>query len=234
MMTKRALSVAGVVVLCLGVVSRAAAEPVTLTGGSIVFSEPGLFQLGSAAVTGTRGFSWNGSVSSGESRIDPLGQCFPCAPTPDFSVGLQLGTFSIPRSIVTLDGQTYSDLNGLNSVNFLFLELAGATVLPPVSGSAIAIHAPFKVDDRSFFEFEITPGMPSELGRARLRGKGTATVTFLADSSLPVWEFSSARYDFQPTPEPATLLLVGGGAMLLFRLKPRARRSGPEARPLGT
>jgi hypothetical protein len=227
-MAKRALFMAGMVVLYLGVVSRAAAEPVTLTGGSIVFSEPGRFQLGSAAVIGTRGFSWNGSVVSDESRIDPLRQCFPCAPTADFSVGLQLGTFSILRSVVTLDGQTYSDLNGLDSVNFLFLELAGATELPPVSGAAIAIRAPFTVDDQSFFEFEITPGVPSELGRATLQGKGTATVTFLANSSAPVWEFSSARYDFQPTPEPATLLLVGG-AMLLFRLKPRARRSGTEA-----
>ncbi len=66
MITRGALFLAGVVVLCLGAASRAAAEPVTITGGSIVFSESGLFQAGPISLTRTRGFSVNGSVDTGE------------------------------------------------------------------------------------------------------------------------------------------------------------------------
>jgi hypothetical protein len=222
-MTRRALFVAGVAVLCLGAASRAAAEPITITGGSIIFPQPVLFPAGSISITGTRGFSVNGLVDSSEGRVDPPQQCFPCQPTPNFSVGLDLATFAI-GGVATLEGKTYPDINGLNSINQVFLELVGSTELPPVNGQSIAIRAPFTVVFPSLFQFEVVPETETEppvVDRAPLRGRGTATVSFLANPSAPVWEFNSLRYDFQPTPEPATLLLIGGG-LLLFRAQRRA------------
>jgi len=227
MMMRCAPFVAGVAVFWLAIASHAAADPVTITDGSIVFSEPSLFQVGSMSITGTRGFSVNGSVDSGESSVGPLRSCFPCEPTPNFSVDLGLGTFSIFRGVATLDGKTYSDLNGLNSVNTVLLQLVGSTELPPVNAGSIVIRAPFTVAAGSEFQFEVAPesnGQPPVIGIVPLRGRGVATVNFDANSSVPVWEFSSARYDFQPTPEPATLLLVGG-ALLLLRAERRAARA---------
>ena len=223
-MTRRALFVAALAVLCPVVASQVAAEPVTITSGSIVFSEPGLFQAGSISIAGTRGFSLNGLIDSGETSVAPLRQCFPCEPTAAFSVGLQTGTFSFGGSAVaTLDGKTFSDVNGLSSSTNVFLSLAGSTELPPVNGPSIVIRAPFADTPNSLFTFEVVPGtddpaLPPITDTVRLRARGIATVRFVANPTAPVWEFSSLRYGFQPTPEPATLLLVGG-ALLLFRAR---------------
>jgi hypothetical protein len=51
-----------------------------------------------------------------------------------------------------------------------------------------------------------------------------ASVSFFANPSVPVWEFSQMRYGFMPTPEPSTLDLVGGGLAATL-LRARKRRS---------
>jgi hypothetical protein len=222
-MSRRTILVAGVALFCLGAASQAAAEPVTITGGFIVFSEPGLLQVGSISITGTHGFSLTGSADTGEGRVDPLVQCFPCSPTPDFRVGLELIGSAIAGGVATLDGNTYTDLNSSNSVNNVFLQLDGSTVLPPVNGPSITIRAPFTVNSpfKSFFQFQVAPGTPPDppvVGLMPLQGTGIATVNFHQNPNAPVWEFSSVRYDFQTTattPEPATLLLVGGPLLVL-------------------
>ena len=103
-------------------------------------------------------------------------------------------------------------------------------MLPPVNGSSLVIHAPFTVAADSSFTYEVTPGSNTahpELATVPLRGRGTATVSFLANPSAPVWEFDHMRYDFVPTPEPSTLLLLGGGlAATLLRAR-TLRRTSP-------
>jgi hypothetical protein len=54
-MTKCAKFVACVGVLCLGVASRALAEPITVTAGSLVFPTGERFQAGVLSLTGTLG-----------------------------------------------------------------------------------------------------------------------------------------------------------------------------------
>jgi hypothetical protein len=236
-MSRHSLVVAGVALFCLGVASQAAAEPVTVTGGSIVFSEPSL-PIGSMSINGTRGFSVNGSLDTGEGRADPLVQCFPCSPTPDFSVGLEFFGSAILGAVATLDGNTYADFDSPSSANFMFLQLDGSTELPPVNGPSITIRAPFTLHSpsKSFFQFEIAPGTATEppvVGVVPLEGKGIATVNFQKNPNAPVWEFSSARYDFQTTsttPEPATLFLIGGALAVLRGA--RRSRNPPHSNPI--
>lgn len=226
-MTRIAFFVACVSLLCLGE-TQAAAEPVTITGGSIVLSGPSMFQVGPMAIAGTRGFSIEGLVDSGEGSIEPLRQCFPCEPTADFSVGANLGTFAIIGK-ATLDGKTYNDINSFASSNLAHLHLIGTTVLPPVNGSSLVLRAPFTVAADSLFTYEVTTGSSTEppgLATVPLAGRGTATLIFTANRFAPVWEFSQLRYEFVPTPEPATLVLVVGGlAATLFSARTRRRRS---------
>jgi hypothetical protein len=225
-MTRFAGCVAWIGILCLGI-GTAAADPVTITSGSIVLSQPSLFQVGPIEIAGTREFSVAGVVDSGEGSIHPLTQCFPCVPRNNFSVGAALGTSAI-EGTATLDGVTYQPINSFSTSNFVFLRLIGTTVLPPVNGPALVIHAPFTVAPGSLFTYEITPGSyqePPHTATVALAGRGIATVNFLANPTAPVWEFSDMRYDFVPTPEPSTLILVGGGLVAtLFRARAYKRQ----------
>jgi hypothetical protein len=103
------------------------------------------------------------------------------------------------------------------------LEFDGTTTLPEVRAPSIVISKPFVVDERSLFQPPDTwPPVP-------LRGRGVVTLSLHANSVIPVWEFSQLRYDFQtpaPTPEPATLVLVGGGLVGTL-LRFRKRRTAP-------
>lgn len=221
-MTRIAYFVACATVLCCATATQAAADPVTITSGSIVLSEPNQFQAGPITIAGTRGFSINGSVITGDGVIDPLRQCFPCESTTTFSIGADLATFGISGD-VTLDGQTYSDINEMFSNNFVRLRLIGTTVLPPVNGSSLVIRAPFTLaEPASSFTYEITPGS-GELATVALAGQGMATVSFHVNPSTPVWEFSQMRYDFVATPEPSTLILVAGGLAAVLRARTRRR-----------
>ena len=65
-MTRCAVFVACVGAFCLGITPTASAEPITITGGSLVFLTGDTHQSGSISLTGTRGFSLQGFVDSGE------------------------------------------------------------------------------------------------------------------------------------------------------------------------
>jgi hypothetical protein len=207
-------------VLCCAAGKQAAAEPVRITSGSIVLSEPTQFQTGPINIFGTRGFSVHGTTGD-EATIDPLRECFgPCGPTTDFSIGADLATFGIVGN-ATLDGQTYTNINSFDSDTFVRLLLVGTAVLPPVNGSSLVIRAPFTVSGSGFSHADIAGA--GDVITVPITGGGVATVSFHSLPMSPVWKFSSMRYDFMATPEPSTLILVGGGLAAVLRARTRRR-----------
>jgi hypothetical protein len=63
-----------------------------------------------------------------------------------------------------------------------------------------------------------------------LTGRGTAVASFEGFPFEAEQYWDSSRYVFAEVPEPATLLLVGGGLMSAGALRGRSRRSSPNRR----
>ena len=227
-MTKSAVSVACVGLLCLGVATRSAAEPITITGGTMLFSGAGgPSQAGPISLVGTRGFSLDGFVDTGEGRVDPLASCFPCEPSATISVGTLLTGLAVGGR-ATLDGKTYTDIGGfLDTSATVSLRLAGTIRLPEIGPSPVVITGPFTVGMFSFFRPpNPPPAVPEEMP---LRGGGVVTLTLTPETPSATWALTTLRYDFvqAPTPEPGTLILVAGGIVgTALRARHRRERTG--------
>ena len=93
-MTRSAVCVASVAVMCLTVSSEARAEPVRITGGVLDFNGAlgsGVAQAGVLSIVGTRGFSADGLVDSTETRVDPISECVvDCQPGSTIPVGAMI------------------------------------------------------------------------------------------------------------------------------------------------
>jgi hypothetical protein len=212
-MTRYAVLVACVSVLCPGVTADALADPISLTAGSLVFLTGSPVQGGHISLIGTRGFSLEGIVDSGETRIDPPQQCAPCRPSSTMSVGAFLVGSGFVATDVTLDGQLFSNIGSAASEAFASIELFGEVAVPKLGESPIVLTAPFTIHS-SFFQ------PAGGVNSVPIRGGGVATLTMEPGFG---WELSHFRYDFfaTPTPEPATLILVGGGLAIALRARRR-------------
>jgi hypothetical protein len=214
---KSGLFVACAGVLCLAAASDAAAEPIRVTSGSLVFPSGNQFQTGPISITGTRGFSLTGGIDTGESNLGPFRQCSPC----EASSTLELGGPTVSNAgffdaTLTFEGQTFLNV-GFSDTATLLLGLSGTVAVPEVGPSPIVLTAPFAL---VFSSFQPDRGVDS----VPIHGGGIAMVSLAPRFGF--WELQGVRYDFvaTPTPEPATLILIGGGAAAMG-LRTRKRRS---------
>jgi hypothetical protein len=221
-MTRFAVSVASVGAFCLGITLNASAEPITITGGSLVFPTGDFFQAGPISLTGTRGFSIQGFVRTDEASI------------PGLSFGIPPGSSFPPADItssawfdttLTLDGRTFPDVGFFHfpTNTFLQLDLVTPLMAPELQPSPVTVTAPFTFTGSFFADDFVHPRL-----QASFRGSGTVSAIFSAEAG-GFWRSEGVRYEFTPqaTPEPATLTLVTAGLVASAIRSRRRRRRDP-------
>jgi PEP-CTERM motif-containing protein len=209
--------------LPLTAVSRANADPVTITSGFLLTEGWGVVSRPST-VSGTDGFRMTTTlaVGPGSGRIDPLSFCFgetECAPGTRLNVGVYLDAFDggLIDTRLTLNGREY-DVNGVDAS--LLLRPDGLFTVPEFGGAGmVVVTAPFTLT--GFFSDHIL------IQQTQITGRGTASITLThPDRESPGWVGSSVRYDFasaDPVPEPASMLLFGSGLAALAAVRRRRR-----------
>lgn len=196
----------------------ASADPIRITGGSLEMTGP----TGVVALTGTRGFTLSARVSVFDGTFAPWESCrFVPTCVPGASIGLtgQFAGLGVPGT-ATLDGQAFSHLGSLESDDHAVLRLAGSAIAPLFTGDTAILLAPFTFDGTFLTRDELN----------RLTGHGTAALLLRkafgpSEGLVPAWEFVSARYQFDPAPEPATLVTIGTGLAWLGIRRRRTRQS---------
>jgi hypothetical protein len=195
--------------------SIASAESITVQSGSMIVD--GLFFQGvgdrpTLELHGTHGFRLI-AIPEIFSSSGPW-QCRPCdsslnrVQVSNFQGGSDLpGTVEFEGTQFTLLGPEGTTI-GLDF-------LADDVVLPPVRSltQVAVVSEPFELSGFSSLRLPDVGGEP--VPEIPLFGRGRATIELRADQSgFPAWEFQRASYVFgstAPVPEPATILLVGGG-----------------------
>ena len=196
----------------------AGAEPIRITRGSLELSGTSGSQTGTVSLVGaTRGFTLSARVNTSEGVFQPSEQCqqLPaCMPGAPIDLGANWAGLGVV-SKVTLDGLTFTGVGSLTSDDSVAIEFIGSARAPAFGTGAAVLISPFQ------FEGQFGRALG---GGVSLVGHGMATLILTQsfgpnELSPAAWRVTAARYEFSPTPEPATLVLTASGiaAVLLRR-----------------
>jgi hypothetical protein len=206
----KTLTQIGAVALLLVVLAArsASADTVAITAGSLQMDP----LAGPLVLEGDRGFTFSSNVDVIGGIFMPWVQCTGLTCLPGGTVDLS-GFWSgmDVTGTATLDGVSYPNVGAGSSLSSMVVHFSGAAILPVLATSAV-LTAPFAFDGT----FSHPGGIES------LVGGGLATLFLSPDGGFPDrWHLDSARYDFTPTPEPATGVLLIVGIAVIERMRRR-------------
>ena len=215
-------------ILCLfaTLLMMAALTPATATADPLVITS------GTGSVTGLSGgphfnfagLNFSGGAGGEQGSSQPQMACFPCVSGATIGVGGFFGGSSVLGSI-TIDGTLYSIVGGT-------IILSGSPITVPNSTSNLTLTSPFTFSAN----LHVCPfpcGFQPTFTTVDVIGGGIATLNlqvFFLPNGNPIFQFLSVTYNFQApdlqTPEPMSILLLGGGLLgLAAKLRPpRSRR----------
>lgn len=200
----------------------AQAETITLTTGGFVTSDTNVYsvRLDMAGETmAGEGFRLQGGAFPGNFQPPvecSIGQCFPGA-TIDLKAFWSGGDIS---GTVVQGGRTFTSLSSPNLDQGLVLDWTGSLTIP-LDFAGGALSAPFRFSGQ--WTYQDDPFATAY--RFPLTGIGTAILTLSPFVDDPrVFGLDAARYEFAPTPEPASMVLLATGLAGVVAARRRQRR----------
>lgn len=191
------------------------AEPMVVTGGTITITGLSGGPLG--GLTGDNFFI--GIGGSGTGSFSPQ-RCFPCLPGSTMAVTGLFASSTIGGGTFNINGTMFTQvgLGGLMLLN-------GGTIVLPSVMSDVTITVPFTFS-ANLNACPVSCFFGPTIFTVQLVGSGTGTLEFtfarLSSNGQPIFLFKQATFQFEEVPEPASILLFGGGlAVLAAKLRRR-------------
>jgi hypothetical protein len=224
----RRLALPAIVLVCAFVLGSrpAAADPIQVTGGQIQMAG----FSGTMLLLGERDFSLSARVGVLDAFFGPFSSCdIACFPGSTIDLGAQWAGLSFSGGTLMIDGQRHTQFGGLTSPTGGVVQLFGSVMAPPLDGETLTLVAPFLLEGRFFY-----PGATGIQMNEVLMGQGTVFLSLRrvlgGDTGLrPGWAYTSATYEFEPIPEPTTMVLAGSGLLGLAGGRIRRRWRTPRA-----